>query len=113
VASALGAVHPGGGTLVDVGCGSGALWQVLRSAFARYVGVDLIGYDGFPSDGELVISNLDDTLPLADEYAEVVASIETIEHLENPRAFMRQLTRVVKPGGLVIVTTPNQLTLRI
>ncbi|HTJ10200.1 MAG TPA: methyltransferase domain-containing protein [Candidatus Binataceae bacterium] len=111
VASALGAVHPGGGTLVDVGCGSGALWQVLRSAFARYVGVDLIGYDGFPSDGELVISNLDDTLPLADEYAEVVASIETIEHLENPRAFMRQLTRVVKPGGLVIVTTPNQLSL--
>jgi len=112
VAAALGTVHPGGGTLVDVGCGAGALWHVLRPVFARYVGVDIVRYDGFPTDGELVTGNLDDaTLPLTDEYADVVASIETIEHLENPRAFMRQLARVVKPGGVVIVSTPNQLSL--
>jgi 2-polyprenyl-3-methyl-5-hydroxy-6-metoxy-1,4-benzoquinol methylase len=48
---------------------------------------------------------------VADDYADVVASVETIEHLENPRAFMRQLARVVKPGGVVIVSTPNQLSL--
>jgi 2-polyprenyl-3-methyl-5-hydroxy-6-metoxy-1,4-benzoquinol methylase len=112
VAAALGAVHRGGGTLVDVGCGSGALWHVLRPAFARYVGVDLVRYDSFPVDAEFVTGNLDDgPLPLADDYAEVVASVETIEHLENPRAFMRQLARVVKPGGVVIVSTPNQLSL--
>ena len=112
VAQALGAVHPGGGTLVDVGCGVGALWHLLRSHFARYVGVDIVRYDGFPTDGELVIGNLDDgPLPLADEYADVVVSVETIEHLENPRAFMRQLARVLKPGGMVIVSTPNQLSL--
>jgi 2-polyprenyl-3-methyl-5-hydroxy-6-metoxy-1,4-benzoquinol methylase len=112
VATALGAVHPGGGTLVDVGCGGGALWPVLRSAFARYVGVDIVRYVGFPADGEFVTANLDDrTLPLADECADVVASVETIEHLENPRAFMRQLARVAKPGGVVVVTTPNQLSL--
>jgi SAM-dependent methyltransferase len=112
VAAALGAVHPGGGTLVDVGCGSGALWHVLRPAFARYVGVDIVRYDGFPIDAEFVTGNLDDgPLPLADDYADVVASVETIEHLENPRAFMRQLARVVKPGGVVIVSTPNQLSL--
>jgi 2-polyprenyl-3-methyl-5-hydroxy-6-metoxy-1,4-benzoquinol methylase len=112
VAAALGALHPGGGTLVDVGSGGGALWPVLRSVFARYVGVDIVRYVGFPADGEFVTANLDDrTLPLADECADVVASVETIEHLENPRAFMRQLTRVAKPGGVVIVTTPNQLSL--
>jgi len=112
VAAALRAVHPDGGTLVDVGCGSGALWRELHPVFASYVGVDIIRYDGFPTDGELVTGNLDDgMLPLADEYADVVASIETIEHLENPRAFMRQLARVVKPGGVVVVTTPNQLSL--
>jgi 2-polyprenyl-3-methyl-5-hydroxy-6-metoxy-1,4-benzoquinol methylase len=112
VAAALGAVHPGGGTLVDVGCGAGALWHVLRPVFARYVGVDIFRYDGFPTDGELVTGNLDDgTLPLADEYADVIASIETIEHLENPRAFMRQLARIVKPGGVIVVSTPNQLSL--
>ena len=66
VATALGAVHPGGGTLVDVGCGGGALWPVLRSVFARYVGVDIIRYVGFPADGVFVTANLDDRpLPLA------------------------------------------------
>jgi 2-polyprenyl-3-methyl-5-hydroxy-6-metoxy-1,4-benzoquinol methylase len=49
--------------------------------------------------------------PLPDGYAEVVVSAETIEHLENPRAFMRELVRLVKPGGWVVITTPNQLSL--
>jgi hypothetical protein len=68
-------------------CGGGALWPVLRSVFARYVGVDIVRYVGSPADGEFVTANLDDrTLPLADECADVVASVETIEHLENPRS---------------------------
>ena len=54
IAATLGAVHLSGGTLVDVGCGSGALWRVLRPAFARYVGVDIVRYDGFPIDAEFV-----------------------------------------------------------
>ena len=37
--------------------------------------------------------------------------METIEHLENPRAFVRLLTRLARPGGWVIVTTPNQHSL--
>ena len=36
---------------------------------------------------------------------------ETIEHVENPRALMRELSRVAKPGAWLIVTTPNQLSL--
>jgi len=37
-------------------------------------------------------------------------AVETIEHLENPWAFMRALVRLARPGGWVIVTTPNQLS---
>ncbi len=37
--------------------------------------------------------------------------VETIEHLENPRAFVRMLARLVRPGGWVVVTTPNQHSL--
>jgi 2-polyprenyl-3-methyl-5-hydroxy-6-metoxy-1,4-benzoquinol methylase len=36
--------------------------------------------------------------------------VEVIEHLENPRAFVRELARIVRPGGWVVVTTPNQLS---
>ena len=41
----------------------------------------------------------------------MTAAVEVIEHLENPRAFVRELVRVTKPGGWVVVTTPNQLSL--
>src|SRR5206468_2548548 len=44
-------------------------------------------------------------------FADVVCCLETIEHVENPRALARLLSRLAKPGGLVIVSTPNQLSL--
>jgi SAM-dependent methyltransferase len=112
VERAVRARHAGGGTLVDVGCGTGALWSRLADRFDRYVGVDAAWYDGFPGGGELVLADLDAAaLPLPAGTADVVAAVETIEHLENPRAFVRSLARLARPGGWVVVTTPNQLSL--
>jgi 2-polyprenyl-3-methyl-5-hydroxy-6-metoxy-1,4-benzoquinol methylase len=112
VARALEGRHPGGGVLVDVGCGTGNLWPFVDAFFARYVGVDTVRYDGFPAEAEFHLLDLDrDSLPISDASAEVVAAVETIEHLENPRAFLRELVRIARPGGYVIVTTPNQLSL--
>lgn len=98
------------GRLLDVGCGRGELRTHVRDLCDDYVGVDAIAYDGFPLEGRLIAADLEQRLPLADAAADAVVSVETIEHLENPRAFMRELVRVVRPGGLVIVTTPNQLS---
>jgi len=100
-----------GGTLLDVGCGAGQLWTYVREDFARYVGVDAVRYQDFPSGAEFHLVDLDTgRASLPEGCADVVAAVETIEHLENPRAFMRELTRMAKPGGWVIVTTPNQLS---
>lgn len=112
VERAVRARHPGGGTLVDVGCGSGLLWPHVRPHFARYVGVDVVRYDGFPAEGEFIALDLDrGDAPLPDGVAHVAAGVETIEHLENPRAFVRMLARLARPGGWVIITTPNQHSL--
>jgi len=101
-----------GGTLVDVGCGSGDFARELPAGAFRYVGVDVVRHPGFPPELELVEANLDrDRIPLADGHGDVVVSAETIEHVENPRALMRELVRLVRPGGWVFVTTPNQLSL--
>jgi SAM-dependent methyltransferase len=101
-----------GGVLVDVGCGSGQLWPFVHARFDSYVGVDVTRYGGFPDEAEFHLTDLNaKQLPLADSSADVVASVETIEHLENPRAFARELVRVAKPGGWVVITTPNQLSL--
>lgn len=99
-------------SLLDLGCGTGNLWPFLSPYFTRYIGVDAVKYDGFPSNGEFHLLNLDDgRVPLADCVADVVVAVETIEHVENPRAFFRELVRLCKPGGTIIVTTPNQLSL--
>jgi hypothetical protein len=52
VAQALTGRHPGGGTLLDAGCGIGQLWAVVSAQFDRYAGVDAIRYDGFPDRGD-------------------------------------------------------------
>jgi len=100
------------GTLLDVGCGAGALSRSVSGRFRRYLGCDLVAYDGFPRDGATFVkADLDHPpYPLEAGAAETVASVETIEHLENPRAFVRELARLAAPGGLVLVTTPNQLS---
>lgn len=112
VTTALADRHPAGGTLIDVGCGAGNLWGHVRERFARYVGADVVRYDGFPADAEFHHIDLDTgRVALPDGAGDVVAAVETIEHLENPRSFARELTRLCRPGGWVVVTTPNQLSL--
>jgi len=100
------------GELLDVGCGRGDLFRKLPVGFTRYTGVDLVRYEGFPESprARVLVGDLNQRLPVNDSAVDVVVSIETIEHLENPRALFRELLRVLRPGGLLVVTTPNQLS---
>lgn len=108
----LGDHHVSGEVLVDVGCGAGQLWPFVGKRFRTYVGIDAIRYERFPPEAEFHLADLNSgQLPLPDNMADVVASVETIEHLENPRAFTRELVRAAKPGGWIVITTPNQLSL--
>jgi 2-polyprenyl-3-methyl-5-hydroxy-6-metoxy-1,4-benzoquinol methylase len=100
------------GVLADVGCGTGNLWRELDSQFSRCIGVDAVQYDGLPAGIDFRSADLDaGRLPLEDAEADVVLAVETIEHLENPYAFCRELTRAARAGGWVVITTPNQLSL--
>ena len=100
-----------GGTLVDVGCGGGGLWREVGPLFSRYCGLDAVCYEGFPADGEFHQLDLDAARwPELSLRGDVVAAVETIEHLENPWAFMKKIAALGRPGALVIVTTPNQLS---
>ena len=109
VADVLGA-RDAGGVLADVGCGSGELWLALRGRFGACIGVDAVRYEGLPPDVEFHAADLDAGLPLPDACVDAATAVEVIEHLENPRAFVRELARIVRPGGWVVITTPNQLS---
>jgi 2-polyprenyl-3-methyl-5-hydroxy-6-metoxy-1,4-benzoquinol methylase len=100
------------GSVVDVGCGTGRLRALLGDLATSYVGVDAVRFDGFPADAPLLVADLNrEPIPVADRSVDIVVSLETIEHLENPRAFCRELVRIVKPCGWVLVSTPNQRSL--
>ena len=109
---ALSARGIAGGRLVDVGCGSAGLWRLVAPRFGSYCGLDAVRYQGFPIDAEFCQINLDhlDRAPWPVARGDVVTAVETIEHLENPWAFMRALVELARPGGWVVVTTPNQLS---
>lgn len=100
------------GVLADVGCGTGNLWHAVGARFQRCIGVDVLRYEGLPADVDFRACDLDRApLPIGTGKADAAVALETIEHLENPRALMRELVRIVRPGGCVVVTTPNQLSL--
>jgi SAM-dependent methyltransferase len=82
--------------------------------FEAYVGVDVVRYPGFPLDSWASFVEVDlnqPSYPLGPGEADAVLAVEVIEHLENPRAFVRELVRLVRPGGCIVITTPNQLSL--
>jgi SAM-dependent methyltransferase len=49
-----------------------------------------------------------EAIPLADGAVEVVVSFETIEHVPSPAGFVRECRRVLAPGGLLVLSTPNR-----
>jgi SAM-dependent methyltransferase len=51
-------------------------------------------------------------LPYEDECFDLVTCSEVLEHVENYRAVLREIKRVLKPGGLMVVTTPNVLNMK-
>jgi 2-polyprenyl-3-methyl-5-hydroxy-6-metoxy-1,4-benzoquinol methylase len=100
------------GTLVDVGCGIGRFREVASDLVTSYVGVDVVRHPGLSQDATFHQADLDrDTIPVSNGSADIVAAIETIEHLESAPRFVREIARIVKPGGWVVITTPNQLSL--
>src|SRR5262245_26886164 len=94
--------------LVDVGCGRGTLLHEARHLVGHCTGVDVLPHDGFPAGSAFIQADLDKQgFPLPDACSDLVTCVEAIEHVENPRALVRELTRLLRPGGALALTTPN------
>lgn len=112
VTRALSRRHVRGGTFVDVGCGRGEFFRNVENVFDRYVGIDVAFYSEVPCEIDFYQTDLSNArAPLPEACGDTIACLETIEHLENPRALFRELDRLARPGAWIVVTTPNQLSL--
>lgn len=95
------------GWALDVGTGDGTLAARMQSESFNVKAVDLVTTDFRPTDIEIRSANLNNGIPYDNGQFDAVAATEVIEHLENPWFFVRELYRVTKPNGVVVVSTPN------
>lgn len=99
------------GSFADLGAGQGALSVWANEAGFQTTAVDFNKGNFVPDSINFVQADLNKTLPIADESFDVVAALEVIEHLENSYALLREINRILKPGGYAIVSTPNESNL--
>ncbi len=94
------------GTAVDLACGSGNLANGLTEKGYNVLGVDI---KNFLTNKNINFKkmDLDSDWKIKSESAELITATEIIEHLENPRHFIREIKRILKDKGIVIISTPN------
>ncbi len=99
-----------GDKVLDVGCGAGILCFHLKAAGRNPEGVDLTQRSvDFCTDkvpGVKFTKGEAEKLPYPDKSFDVVASNQLIEHLKEPKLAIKEMIRVCKPNGKIILTTP-------
>lgn len=111
--------RPEGGSLVDIGCGDGALtWLLAREGrHGTTVGVEpeTVGRElaeKHCAEMSEQVRFLADSALVRDASADVVVCSEVIEHVDSPDKLLSEITRILKPGGRLVVSTPVRLTER-
>ena len=99
---------------LDIGSGHGDLIRLLRNRFdLRSSACDYTDSLMELADVGVSVANLNtEGLPFQDSKFDLVTCTEVIEHLEHYRYTLREMYRVLRPGGVLVLTTPNILNLK-
>jgi 2-polyprenyl-3-methyl-5-hydroxy-6-metoxy-1,4-benzoquinol methylase len=102
------ALIPEGCLLADLGCGDGSFLRYIKGKVTSAYGVDM-NIDYALGSGGLIFQcgDLNQEIPLKAESVDVVTALAIIEHLKKPEKFMKEIRRILKPGGCCILTTPS------
>ena len=98
------------GYALDFGAGAGYLAKAMckTGRFSLVDAVDLVDYASVhDSRIQWVFTDLNEPMPIAAATYDLIVAAEVIEHLENPRFLAREWFRLLRPGGALIVSTPN------
>ena len=102
--------------LLDIGCGRGTLKYFLNTDVVLY-GVDIskkaiLEAQKIYAKADVVDLN-SEKLPYEENAIDIVTALDVIEHVFDPLFFLREIHRVLKPGGQLVLSTPNILQERL
>ena len=101
-----------GKSALDVGSGAGLLAEPLARLGAKVVGIDAtpeliaVAHEHAAASGLTIDYRAGDVQDLEGQF-DLVISLEVIEHVADPAAFLKALAKRLAPGGLMILSTPN------
>jgi SAM-dependent methyltransferase len=101
--------------VLDFGCGSGEGTAAMAAHAASIVGVDVAGdaiahaseYNAGPN---IRYERIDGGVPWPDSSFDVVCSFQVLEHVDDPDAYLAEARRLLRPGGLLLLATPDRRT---
>jgi ubiquinone/menaquinone biosynthesis C-methylase UbiE len=101
-------------SVLDVGAGEGYGAALVATVAARVVAIDYdaaaVRHAAARYSGPMFVQANVVALPVGDATFDVVAALQVIEHIWTPERLLAECRRVLRPGGTLVVTTPNRLT---
>lgn len=100
---------PPGSVVCDLGCGYRGLFLFrYQDKFKHAYGLDIAVNEALNTDHvTLKPADLNSHIPLPDSSVDVVTSLAVLEHLSEREQHLKEIYRILKPGGMVLLTTPT------
>lgn len=100
--------------ILDIGCGDGVWYLQLKKKGIEVVGIDLSDYDltklkerarAFNINPDAIKADAQKT-PFEESYFDKIYSISTFEHIEDDKKAFEEASRILKPGGTLVISVP-------
>lgn len=91
--------HISGRTL-DLGAGSAKYKEIIKEKATEYITFDMVPGENIDVVGDVL------NLPFENESFQTVISTQVLEHVEKPWIMIKEIHRILKPGGVCVLTTP-------
>lgn len=101
------------GNVMEIGCGEGYGYTLLNSHVRHYVGIDkqMVNTSSWNSGNtDFFRMKVPQLKNIPSNMFDFVISFQVIEHIENDQLFISEAHRVLKKGGILLLTTPNRMT---